>query len=190
MAFYDRVTGQNRFVKPNHPDGVTLRYNWNAAIAQHPHDSCSLYFGSQFVHFSKDCGRSWNLISPDLTTNDTTKQDQSKTGGLTLDVTGAETHTTIMCIAPSPLDDQIIWVGTDDGNIQLTTDGGKSWSNLNSRMKGLLPMPGYLRLKFPPGIKVRPGWLSIITGKMTIAPMPTTLLILVKTGEELPMMSK
>ena len=138
VAFYDRVTGQNRFVKPNHPDGVTLRYNWNAAIAQHPHlDSCSLYFGSQFVHFSKDCGRSWNLISPDLTTNDTTKQDQSKTGGLTLDVTGAETHTTILCIAPSPLDDQIIWVGTDDGNIQLTTDGGKSWSNLNSRMKGL-----------------------------------------------------
>ncbi|MBK7221044.1 MAG: hypothetical protein IPH94_06805 [Saprospiraceae bacterium] len=91
VAFYDRQTGQNRFVKPNHPEGVTLRYNWNAAIAQHPHDSCSLYFGSQFVHFSKDCGRSWKLISPDLTTNDTTKQDQTKTGGLTLDVTGAET---------------------------------------------------------------------------------------------------
>jgi photosystem II stability/assembly factor-like uncharacterized protein len=137
VAFYDRQTGQNRFVKPNHPEGVTLRYNWNAAIAQHPHDSCSLYFGSQFVHFSKDCGRSWKLISPDLTTNDTTKQDQTKTGGLTLDVTGAETHTTILCIAPSPLDDQIIWVGTDDGNIQLTMDGGKSWTNLNSRIKGL-----------------------------------------------------
>lgn len=137
VAFYDRKTGQNRFVKPNHPDGVPLRYNWNAAIAQHPNDSCSVYFGSQFVHYSKDCGRSWTLISPDLTTNDTTKQDQKKTGGLTLDVTGAETHTTILCIAPSPLDDQVIWVGTDDGNVQLTTDGGQNWTNLTSRLKGL-----------------------------------------------------
>jgi len=134
LGRYDRLTGRTEFIKPTHPDGKTLRYHWNAALAQDPFEDCSLYYGSQFVHYSRDCGLSWDIISPDLTTNDTTKQKQLYSGGLTFDVTGAENHTTIIAIAPSPVDKNVIWVGTDDGNVQLTKDGGKTWTNLFSKI--------------------------------------------------------
>lgn len=138
LGFYDRVTGKTRFIKPNHPDPkVELRFNWNAAIAQDPFKDCGVYYGSQFVHYSEDCGVSWKIISPDLTTNDPEKQKADKSGGLTMDATNAENHTTILAIAPSPLNKNVIWVGTDDGNLQLTTDGGKNWTNLNKNLKGL-----------------------------------------------------
>jgi len=127
---YDRLTGRTEFIKPVHPDGVALRFNWNAALAQDPFDNCSLYYGSQFVHYSRDCGLSWDVISPDLTTNDTMKQKQLYSGGLTYDATGAENNTTILSIAPSPINKNIIWVGTDDGNLQVTTDGGRTWDNV------------------------------------------------------------
>ena len=78
VAFYDRKTGQNRFIQPNHPDPkAVLRYNWNAGIAQDPFNDCGVYFGSQYLHYSDDCGENWVIISPDLTTNDTTKQKAS-----------------------------------------------------------------------------------------------------------------
>jgi hypothetical protein len=83
-----------------------------------------------------DCGKTWEIISPDLTTNDLIKQMQDSTGGLTIDNTAAENHTTILAIAPSPLDANVIWVGTDDGNLQLTRDGGKTWTNLSSALPG------------------------------------------------------
>ena len=138
VGFYDRVTGKTRFVKPNHSDpAVTLRFNWNAAIAQDPYKDCGVYFGSQFVHYSDDCGVSWKIISPDLTTNDPSKQKADQSGGLTMDATNAENHTTILAIAPSPVDKDVIWVGTDDGNLQLTRDGGKTWTNLSSNLKAL-----------------------------------------------------
>lgn len=139
VSFIDRETGKSRFVKPVHPDGLQLRFNWNAAIAQDPFSSCGVYFGSQFVHKSNDCGLSWEIISPDLTTNDTTKQRQFESGGLTIDDTRAENYSTILAIAPSPVDEQVIWVGTDDGNLQLTRDGGKTWSNLAGKLKGARP---------------------------------------------------
>jgi len=134
LGRYDRVTGRTEFLKPSHPDGETLRYHWNAALAQDPFEDCSLYYGSQFVHYSRDCGLSWDVISPDLTTNDTMKQKQLYSGGLTYDVTGAENHTTIISIAPSPIEKDVIWVGTDDGNLQLTKDGGKTWTNLINKI--------------------------------------------------------
>lgn len=138
VGFYDRETGRTRFVQPNHPDHkVELRYNWNAAIAQDPFSDCGVYFGSQFLHFSDDCGETWIIKSPDLTTNDTSKQKADKSGGLTMDATNAENHTTIIAIAPSPVNKNVIWVGTDDGNVQLTTDGGKNWINHNKNLKGL-----------------------------------------------------
>lgn len=137
IAMWDKMTGRTQFIKPQHPEGDELRYNWNAALALHPSQDCGLYYGSQYVHRSLDCGQSWDIISPDLTTNDTLKQDQSQSGGLTKDVTGAENHTSILVIAPSPHDENHIWVGTDDGNLQLTTDGGASWTKLNSRLPGL-----------------------------------------------------
>lgn len=137
LGYVDRETGYTHFAKPLHPDGIELRFNWNAAIAQNPFDKESIYFGSQFVHKSMDSGKSWEIISPDLTTNDSTKIRLGfKTGGLTPDVTRAENHATILSILPSPVDEDVIWVGTDDGRLQLTKDGGENWSDLASRMPG------------------------------------------------------
>ena len=133
----DSETGESQYVKPTHPTNERLRFNWNAAISADPFNVDGLYYGSQFLHHSKDQGLSWELISPDLTTNDPEKQKQSTTGGLTIDNTAAETHCTIIAIAPSGMDKNIIWVGTDDGNIQITTDGGKSWKNCSPIIAGL-----------------------------------------------------
>lgn len=143
----DFETGASTFIKPVHPKGEFLRFNWNAAIAQDPHEPKTIYYGSQYLHRSTDEGKSWQIISPDLTTNDPEKQKQNRTGGLTYDITGAENHTTIIAIAPSALNKELIWVGTDDGNIQLSRNGGKSWENTASRIKA-----------FPKG-----SWVSQIT---------------------------
>ncbi|MGK0366363.1 MAG: hypothetical protein ACI85O_003436, partial [Saprospiraceae bacterium] len=85
---------------------------------------------------SINCGQSWEIISPDLTTNDTLKQKQYESGGLTIDDTNAENHTTIIAVAPSSVDENVIWVGTDDGNLQVTRDGGETWTNTASRLTG------------------------------------------------------
>ncbi|MGB0403329.1 MAG: hypothetical protein ACPGEG_04475 [Salibacteraceae bacterium] len=134
---YNLNNGRKSTIKPLHPEHLPLRFNWNAAIAQDPFNDCGVYFGSQFVHYSSTCGNSWDILSPDLTTNDSTKQKQAKSGGLTIDATQAENFTTILCIAPSPIDSNLIWVSTDDGNLQKTTDKGKNWSNLSSQLPGL-----------------------------------------------------
>ncbi|MEE9439257.1 MAG: hypothetical protein V3V14_09685 [Saprospiraceae bacterium] len=136
VGYYDRKTGNNKFVRPVHPDGKILRFNWNAAIAQDPFNNCGAYFGSQYLHYSPDCGDSWTILSDDLTTNDTTKQHADKSGGLTIDATQAENYTTILSIAPSSVDKEVIWVGTDDGNLQLSKDGGKTFVNLNKKLRG------------------------------------------------------
>jgi len=135
---YDQVTGLNQYIRPTHPDAkIKLRYNWNSALAQDPHNKSSIYYGSQFLHKSTDKGNTWDVISPDLTTNDKEKQKQDESGGLTMDATGAENHCTIISIAPSLLDKNVVWVGTDDGNIQVTRDGGKTWTNTSSKISGL-----------------------------------------------------
>lgn len=133
----DTKTGQTQNIKPIHPEGTDLRFNWNAAFAQNPFHAKGIYYGSQFVHKSMDLGQSWEIISPDLTTNDPEKQKQYESGGLTIDNTQAENHTTILAIEPSPVDEQVIWVGTDDGNLQLTKDGGATWTNLASKLPGV-----------------------------------------------------
>jgi len=79
----------------------------------------------------------WQIISPDLTTNDSIQQRQDDNGGLSVDITGAENYNTILTIAPSAKDRQVIWVGTDDGNVQLTRDGGKSWTNFRGKIPGM-----------------------------------------------------
>lgn len=134
---YDRKTGALAVVRPFHPDGLPLRFNWNIGIALDPHDQETLYVGSQYLMKSTDKAASWEIISPDLTTNDPEKQKQVNTGGLNLDNTGAENHTTIVSIAPSPVTKGVIWVGTDDGNVQLTRDGGSSWTNTVTNIKGV-----------------------------------------------------
>jgi len=134
----DLRTGEWKSIRPMRPaDGTKLRFNWNAGIASDPFQSGTIYYGSQFVHKSTDRGNTWTIISPDLTTNDTTKQKQAESGGLTKDVTAAENHTTIMTIAPSPVKEGIIWVGTDDGNVQLTQDGGRTWTNVGRNIRGV-----------------------------------------------------
>lgn len=130
----DLQTGHSRFAQPIHPEGEELRFNWNAAIAIDPVNSETVYYGSQFVHKSTDHGKTWEIISPDLTTNDTTKQQQHKSGGLTIDATGAENYTTITAISPSFHSTDVIWAGTDDGNVQITRDGGENWTNTASNM--------------------------------------------------------
>lgn len=135
---YDSETGQSKYIRPTHPDpGVTLRFNWNAGIAQDPFDPNTIYYGSQFLHKSTNQGDEWDVISPDLTTNDPEKQQQLESGGLTYDVTQAENFTTIVAIAPSPRDRNVVWVGTDDGNVQLTRDGGQTWTNTVGNIRGV-----------------------------------------------------
>ena len=145
LGLVDRKTGDTRYLKPLHPDGkTTLRWNWNAALAQDPHRPHGLYFGSQFLHYSSDLGQNWQIISPDLTTNDTSKMHQDISGGLTFDATNAENHCTIVAVAPSPVAREVVWAGTDDGNLQLTRDGGKTWVNFADKLpdapqKGWIP---------------------------------------------------
>ncbi len=114
-----------------------LRFNWNAPMAISENQPDRFYMGSQFVHKSEDMGNTWEIISPDLTTNDLSKQQQEASGGLSMDNSGAENHTTIFTIVESTLDENIIWVGTDDGNVQVTKNGGKKWTNTSLNIAGL-----------------------------------------------------
>jgi len=135
LYYFDVSTGTSRSIVPTESD-IKHRYNWNAGFAVDPFHPATIYLGSQFVHRSPDKGRTWEIISPDLTTNDPEKQKQSESGGLTLDVSNAENHCTILCIAASPVKEGVIWVGTDDGNVQLTQDAGKSWELVSKDLAG------------------------------------------------------
>jgi photosystem II stability/assembly factor-like uncharacterized protein len=113
------------------------RFNWNAPIALGP-DGTTVYFGGEVLFRSTNHGQSWDIISPDLSTNDKTKQ-KSSGEPIVVDNTAAEFHCTILTIAPSMIDPNVIWVGTDDGNVQVTRDGGKSWTNVVQNIPGLAP---------------------------------------------------
>jgi photosystem II stability/assembly factor-like uncharacterized protein len=112
------------------PNDEKFRWNWNTPIVFGASNKKNLYIGCQYLFRSVDQGRNWTRISPDLTTNDKSKQQQENSGGLSADNTSAENHCTIFTMTESPLDEKTIWVGTDDGNLQLTQDGGKTWSNI------------------------------------------------------------
>lgn len=136
-----RIDQDNKQIKTIQPLPVEghdkLRFNWNAPMALSVSVPDRIYMGSQYLHKSDDMGASWQIISPDLTTNDPAKQNQDNSGGLSKDNSGAENHTTIFTIAESDLDENVIWVGTDDGNIQVTQDGGKTWANTVENISGL-----------------------------------------------------
>lgn len=143
LGRYEVSTGQIRSIQPNpppapgHKQAVKLRFNWNAGLATDPFHPGTLYLGSQLVHKSTDRGETWTVISPDLTTNNPAWHHQAESGGLTPDVTGAEAYTTIMTIAPSPLVDGVLWVGTDDGRVHVTRDGGKTWESVERNLKNV-----------------------------------------------------
>ncbi|MBK9567017.1 MAG: hypothetical protein IPO37_18165 [Saprospiraceae bacterium] len=134
----DVAKSQAKTIKPYAEDGdPKLRFNWNAPLTTSLHFPDRVYVGSQFIHVSDDRGETWRKLSPDLTTNDPTKQMQEESGGLSADNSGAENHCTVFTINESPIDKNVIWAGTDDGNVQVTTDGGKSWTNVTSNIKGV-----------------------------------------------------
>ena len=110
-----------------------FRFNWSSPIIISHHRPNMVYFGGNFLFRTTDRGESWEIISPDLSTQDPVKIDR-KTGGLTADVTGAENHCSIITISESPFTPELIWVGTDDGNVQVTRNGGRSWANVRANI--------------------------------------------------------
>jgi photosystem II stability/assembly factor-like uncharacterized protein len=137
LARVNKHTHETRDIQPKARAGEKLRFNWNTPLHLSPNEKGTLYIGSQFLFRTRDQGQTWDRISPDLTTNDPQKQRQEETGGVTVDNSAAEMHTTIYSISESPKSAGTIWVGTDDGYVQLTRDGGKTWTNLTGNIKGL-----------------------------------------------------
>jgi photosystem II stability/assembly factor-like uncharacterized protein len=142
-----RREGQNVEVWPLSTGGhsaaeVKYRFVWDAPFTISPNDHNRIYTGSQFVHMTTDGGKSWREISPDLTRNDRAMQQIS--GGLTPDNIGVEYGNVIYAIAESRLQPGLIWVGTNDGLVQVTRDGGKSWTNVTANLPGI-PKYGSVR---------------------------------------------
>jgi photosystem II stability/assembly factor-like uncharacterized protein len=139
IGIFDRKTRHARDIQPRGGYKEKLRFNWNAPIFASPNAKGTVYIGAQFLFRSRDRGQNWERISPDLTTNDPAKQKQEESGGITVDNSSAEMHTTIYSISESPKDAQVLWVGTDDGNLQRSRDGGQTWTNVVSKVPGLPP---------------------------------------------------
>ena len=135
----NRYTHESRAIKPYARYGEKkLRFNWNTPIQMSPNEKGTIYLGAQFLFRSRDHGQSWERISPDLTSNDPEKQKQEESGGVTIDNSSAEMNTTIYSISESPRNGQVIWAGTDDGNLQVTRDGGKNWTNVKNNVPGIV----------------------------------------------------
>jgi photosystem II stability/assembly factor-like uncharacterized protein len=118
------------------PAGQKYRFNWNSPIVFSPHDKTTVYLAGNVVFKSDDFGKTWTQISNDLTTNDPEKLKDAG-GPVAIENTGAEYHSTIISVAESPVQKGQIWAGTDDGNLQLTSDGGKNWSNIARNVSGV-----------------------------------------------------
>lgn len=110
-----------------------FRHNWSTPFVISPHNPQTIYFGGNHLFKSINRGDNWLIISPDLTTNDPDKHSKP-TGGITLDQTGAETHCTITTISESPITPGLVWVGTDDGNVQVTRNDGDTWTNVRKNV--------------------------------------------------------
>lgn len=135
---YNGHTGQDMNIAPwlggrAHPAAnLKHRFNWTAPMALSPHDPSVLYLGGEVLFKTSDGGMSWAIISPDLTRNDKSKQE-STPGPLTPDNSSAEYYDTIFAVSESPLQKDLLWVGTDDGVIHLSKDGGKNWANVTPK---------------------------------------------------------
>ncbi|MGH9704571.1 MAG: VPS10 domain-containing protein [Candidatus Acidiferrales bacterium] len=133
-----KSTHESKIIQPLAGEGEPeLRFNWNTPVHLSVKHPGTLYIGSQYLFRSRDRGESWERISPDLTTNDPEKQKQEQSGGLTVDNSDAEKHCTIYAISESPRNSEVVWAGTDDGNVQVTRDGGKTWANVTSHIPGV-----------------------------------------------------
>ena len=141
----DTNSGQTRSIEPfplmigsqgQNMGQARYRFNWDAPIYISPHDPATVYWGGNVLFKSRDYGYTWDIISPDLTTDDPEKQLDSG-GEVYNDNTAAEFHTTILTVAESPVEEGVLWVGTDDGNLQITLDGGDNWTNVAGNIPGL-----------------------------------------------------
>jgi photosystem II stability/assembly factor-like uncharacterized protein len=136
---HDLRIGRGKSIRPLAPfNEPPFRYNWNSPILISPHDPKTVYTGGNYLFKTKDRGQSWTIISPDLTTNNPQKQLDSG-GPISQENTGAESHCTIITIAESHIQEDVIWCGTDDGNVQVTLDAGETWSNVVKNIHGLPP---------------------------------------------------
>ncbi len=139
-------------------EGVKYRFVWDAPLHISPHDHNTLYTGSQHVHRTQDGGQSWQVISPDLTLNDKSRQQSS--GGLTGDNIGVEYAGVVYGIAESPVEKGLIWIGTNDGLVQLTRDGGKSWTNVTANIPNL-PAWGSVRSIAPSRYDAATAYITV-----------------------------
>ena len=142
ISIYDHKTRQSRNISAYPEDGsghgaedLKYRFQWTAPIAGSPHNPKVVYHGANVLFKTENGGMNWTAISPDLTRNDKSKQ-QWAGGPITGDNTGVEYYDTIFAIAESPVQKDLIWVGTDDGLVQVTKDGGKNWKNVTAAMSG------------------------------------------------------
>jgi photosystem II stability/assembly factor-like uncharacterized protein len=138
----DMRNQEERYIQPYPPgpagggaDLERYRFNWNSPIHMSPTNPDVVYYGGNVLFRTADRGETWTIISPDLTTNDKSKMGRSG-GPISTDNTRAEFHCTIIALAESPRDPNVIWAGTDDGNLQVTRDGGKSWTNVAPNIAG------------------------------------------------------
>ena len=139
LTRYNHHTEMNRAINvwPDNPigygaEGMKYRFQWNFPLFFSPHDNNKLYTGSQFLHVSYNGGQNWEIISPDLTRNDSTKLVASG-GPITKDNTGVEYYATIFAALESPYEKDLLWCGSDDGLIHVSKDGGKNWSNVTPK---------------------------------------------------------
>jgi hypothetical protein len=154
LSRYDMRIGRSKTIRPQASlKEPPYRFNWNSPILISPHDPKTVYNGGNFLFKTTNGGQSWEVISPDLSTNDPEKQKDSG-GPITLDNTGAEIHCTIITISESPIVPGIIWCGTDDGNVQVTRNSGRTWKNVVENIPDLPPNTWCSRIEsshFSPG---------------------------------------
>ncbi len=134
---YDGKLGRAKPIRPSAPlSERPYRFNWNSPVQVSAHDPKVVYCGGNFLFRTRDGGQSWEKAGPDLTTDDPEKQKDSG-GPISRENTGAEVHCTIVAISESPVDASVLWCGTDDGNLQVTRDGGRTWKNVAPAIPGL-----------------------------------------------------
>ncbi|HUY82739.1 MAG TPA: hypothetical protein VMU92_13515 [Acidobacteriaceae bacterium] len=143
LLIFDRGSQQSRDIEPYPRDfagsGVAklpYRFAWEAAFAVLPENPKVMYAGGNVLFRSEDRGQTWKAISPDLTRNDKAKQASSG-GPVMKDNSGAEVYDAILSIGLSVTNPRVIWVGTDDGQVQVTRDGGAKWTNVTAHIPGL-----------------------------------------------------